>query len=137
MSNLISYKTFLLIGVGGAIGASMRYSLNLLVPFTNLPYATIIVNILGCFILAFSINNGQLKARVPEPFLLALNTGILGSFTTFSTFSIESIQLLTVNLGTGFIYIILNLFGGLAACLCGYLLAKQVDKAKNSDGGYA
>ena len=137
MSNLISYKTFILIGIGGAIGASMRYSLTLLVPFTHLPYATIIANIIGCFILAFSINSGQFKAKVPKHLLLALNTGILGSFTTFSTFSAESVQLLAVNFVNGFIYLTLNLFGGLAACLSGYLLAKQIDKVKNGDGGYA
>src|SRR5699024_12007511 len=56
--------------------------------------ATFTVNMMGCFLLSFLLNNKQFKTKVNPKIFLGLSTGLIGSFTTFSTFSIETIELL-------------------------------------------
>lgn len=87
----------ILIGVGGSIGATLRYAVSLLF-FTNetiaFPFATLIVNLVGCFLLGLVSSGLELKLTADSNYLSALKTGLIGSFTTFSTFSVEAIQLL-------------------------------------------
>lgn len=86
-----------LIGIGGAIGAVLRYSISLLL-ITNetaaFPFATVAVNLAGCFLLGLLSSGFEQKITANPNYLSALKTGLIGSFTTFSTFSVEVIQLL-------------------------------------------
>jgi fluoride exporter len=87
----MSVFTFLLVGIGGFFGAIARYSASRY--FTEnhsfrLPAATLFVNILGSFLLGLLMGKGT-----GEMWSLLLGTGFLGSFTTFSTFKLEGIQL--------------------------------------------
>ena len=87
----------LLIAIGGAIGSVGRYALStLLLRLTTpvFPYGTFIVNIIGCAL--FGLIAGVAQHRVPlsadlRAFLLV---GLLGGFTTFSTFAFDSVSLL-------------------------------------------
>ncbi|MGI6069802.1 MAG: fluoride efflux transporter CrcB [Blautia sp.] len=86
----------LFVGIGGFLGASFRYLLGLLpVPKTDFPYITFGINILGAFaigiISALAAKYGLNDSRL----ILLLKTGVCGGFTTFSTFSLESSQLLS------------------------------------------
>lgn len=87
---------YIWIGLGGFLGATSRYSFYLLekriVP--GFPMATLIVNLLGCFIAG--IIWGLIERRsITDPGLkLFLMVGFLGSFTTFSTFTLETLNLL-------------------------------------------
>lgn len=87
----------ILIGIGGAIGAALRYSVSLLL-LTNetaaFPLATVAVNLAGCFLLGMLSSGLELKLTANPDYLSAFKTGLIGSFTTFSTFSVEVIQLL-------------------------------------------
>ena len=87
----------ILIGIGGAIGAALRYSVSLLL-LTNetaaFPFATVAVNLAGCFLLGMLSSGLELKLTANPEYLTAFKTGLIGSFTTFSTFSVEVIQLL-------------------------------------------
>ena len=88
----------LIIGSGGFLGALARYGLSGLVhrqvPFTTFPYGTLAVNLLGC--LAIGVITGLVESRQlfgPEFRRFAL-IGILGAFTTFSTFGYETFAML-------------------------------------------
>lgn len=88
----LTYST--IIGAGGFLGALARYGLTLLVqrqvPLSTFPFGTLAVNLLGCF--AIGIFAGLIEARQlfgPEFRMFAL-IGVLGGFTTFSTFGYET-----------------------------------------------
>ena len=83
---------FLIVFLGGGIGAAMRHGVNLLAArFTDggFPYGTLIINILGSLVMGLIAEYFALKAGLPQRARLFLTTGILGGFTTFSAFSLE------------------------------------------------
>lgn len=88
----------LLVGAGGFVGAALRFGVSggvqRLAGFSSFPYGTLAVNVLGC--LAIGLLSGLAESRqvlTPEARLLIL-IGLLGSFTTFSTFGYETLTLL-------------------------------------------
>ncbi|MEH8019366.1 fluoride efflux transporter CrcB [Rheinheimera muenzenbergensis] len=89
--------TYLAIALGGAIGACLRYACNemaLNVLGKSFPFGTLLVNILGSFILGLLyalISNGVLA---PTPWRTLVAIGLIGAFTTFSTFSLDTVLLL-------------------------------------------
>ncbi|WP_214701047.1 MULTISPECIES: fluoride efflux transporter CrcB [unclassified Exiguobacterium] len=87
---------YIYVGLAGAVGALARYGLGLLVdsfetsPF---PVATLFINLIGSFLLGW-LTHQFLQAGKPSPQIVTIvGTGMIGSFTTFSTFSVETIQL--------------------------------------------
>ena len=108
-------SNFLLVAIGGSIGASSRYAFYLIAKnffsLNNLFINTLIINVIGSFLIGyfiFLIENKSFSQDLIKYFLII---GILGSFTTFSAFSLESIELL-VNKKylIAFFYIFLSLF---------------------------
>ena len=98
----------LLVALGGAIGAITRYLItsfsdNLL--YYQLPLGTLIVNILGCFAAGCVV--GYFGTKVTDLHLFFI-VGFLGSFTTMSAFSLQTMELYQSNNVLGFIYIILT-----------------------------
>lgn len=91
----MSKSVYLYIALGGAVGATSRYCLSLWIANKIpgvFPLGTLIVNLLGCFLLGVLYALGD---RTISPQLrLFLTTGFLGAFTTFSTFSVETLDLL-------------------------------------------
>jgi CrcB protein len=85
-------KEFVAVAVGGAVGAVSRYSVYLLAAHyigRHFPYATLIVNILGSLIMGMFIEMMALVWNVGMEVRLFVVVGILGAFTTFSTFSLD------------------------------------------------
>lgn len=84
---------YIFLGVFGSIGATLRYIVSILIPTRDtFPFSTLTVNLLGCFFLGL-LSSG-LESKLNPKYLPALKTGLIGSFTTFSTFSVEVVQLL-------------------------------------------
>jgi CrcB protein len=111
-------KNFFLVGLGGAAGSMLRFLFSIWFKNNNFPLATFIVNILGCFV----IRNPSFESN----WKLFLATGICGGFTTFSAFSMESLQLLQqqkIGLFVG--YILASICLGLLATWLGYSLLKS------------
>lgn len=85
------------VGLGGCIGSILRYLVNIgiarLLPQMVFPWATFIVNMLGCFLIGFLAGYGA-NRQLLAPAKLFMITGILGGFTTFSAFGLESFLLL-------------------------------------------
>lgn len=89
-------KYIILVGVGGFAGSVGRYLLGQLVQgnlLTSFPFGTMTVNILGCFIIGI-IYALSTRGAIPAEYRVLLATGFCGGFTTFSSFSYESMTLL-------------------------------------------
>ncbi|WP_297635284.1 fluoride efflux transporter CrcB [uncultured Clostridium sp.] len=118
----------LLVGAGGFIGAALRYiiSLNATKAFgTHFPYGTLIANILGAIIIGFVMKLSLDSAMVSPNMRLFLTTGMMGGLTTFSTFSYETIGLLSSGeLGVGVVNIGLNLGLSLIGVVVGMTIAR-------------
>lgn len=87
--------TYVLVGIGGMFGALCRHLM--IVVFaarsTSFPFATLMVNLLGCFLMGMISEIFALKVNLPAEVKLLLTTGFLGAFTTFSTFSLDIVSL--------------------------------------------
>jgi len=105
-----------LVGLGGAIGSVARWGVSEAMPAgeaTEVPWATIAVNLFGAFALG-AMMAGSLQTET----LLFFGTGLLGGFTTMSTFGVETVRLLESDSPTAAsIYISFNLLAPLAAWL--------------------
>ena len=90
-----SIVNLLWVGLGGAVGSAGRYAVALFVQRTSgslFPWGTMTVNVLGCLIIGFLSVRFEAVMIAPR-YRLALLVGALGGFTTFSTFSLETMQL--------------------------------------------
>lgn len=120
-------RQILLVGLGGGVGAICRYVLSLLPVNEKFPYSTLLVNLAGAVLIGFLAGcAGRIPRLAPELRLL-LQTGFCGGFTTFSTFSLETISLLQAGrylAGGG--YAALSLAGCLAGVLLGQALARLI-----------
>ncbi len=87
---------YLLVGTGGFLGANARYLLSLWAshrwPHT-FPIGTMLINVTGSFVLAFFVAYGLRRLGLPDPYRLLFAVGFLGSYTTFSTFTQETLDL--------------------------------------------
>jgi CrcB protein len=85
----------LYVGLGGFLGAVFRFMLsNLLQGSAKFPLGTLGVNVLGSFVLSFISYSSDHSSAIPETSRLFLAVGLLGAFTTMSTFSLETFRLL-------------------------------------------
>lgn len=91
-------KALMLVGVGGGLGAIARYALGGLVLHLSLqqrfPWSTFAVNVLGCFVAGLLAGLVERQHVLGPETRLFLFTGLLGGFTTFSAFGLETVQLL-------------------------------------------
>jgi len=114
----------LIIGFGGASGAIARYLINEIltkhIP-SSFPIGIFLVNIIGCFLVGYFINNWIMIKDYNYYFFII---GFLGSFTTMSAFSYQSIELFNVNPLTGSSYIILTIIFCIIATYIGLTFSR-------------
>ena len=116
--------TTLLVAVGGLVGVMGRYGLTrLTIHHETLLWTTVSINVAGSFML------GQLTATswFSRDLREGLGVGLLGGFTTFSTFSVQAV--LDVDAGEpgrAAAYVFLSVAGGIAAAAAGYLLGRRI-----------
>lgn len=117
----------LVIGVGGALGSAARYGVAQLVPHRagQLPWATVSVNVLGCLLIGMLmvfVMDVWPPQRYVRPFL---GVGVLGGFTTFSTYTVDTWQLAKAGVPwNAVLYLIGSLGVGLVAVWVGLVLAR-------------
>lgn len=109
-----------LVGVGGGLGALLRYGIDLWVPGWP-PLGTLAANVLGAFVLGVVLYEAHLAARLSAETRLLVGTGFCGSLTTYSTFAAETASA-TPTRAAG--YVAATYVLGFAAILAGRLVAR-------------
>jgi CrcB protein len=91
----VSPLELLLVAVGGGVGAALRFVLDGVVKarVTVFPLGTLVINVSGSFVLGLLTGLGE-AGVIPLPGVAILGTGMMGGYTTFSTASVETVQLL-------------------------------------------
>lgn len=111
--------TVIWVGLGGMVGALLRYGIGLGVRALHggaFPAATLLVNVLGCLAIGWALGSGGGEPRVGEGLRAFAVVGLLGAFTTFSTFGVETVHLLqSGRIGAALASVGLNLGLGLLA----------------------
>ncbi|WP_025038945.1 CrcB family protein [Geobacillus sp. FW23] len=111
----------------GMIGALVRYVVGLVVPAAwlgGVPLGTLLVNWTGSFLLSWLTVVFTRRPSWPPWLKTAATTGFIGSYTTFSTLSVECVEWMEQGrFGMAAVYIAASLFGGLAAAWAGYVAA--------------
>lgn len=117
-------RALIVFGCGGA-GCVARYLVALAVGRRAFPYATLIVNLVGSFLIAFILELALARKDLPANLQLALTTGFMGGFTTYSSFNFETTKLLLEgDAWRGLANIGLTLFGAIGAGLLGMTAAR-------------
>lgn len=115
----------LFVGAGGAAGAALRYLISLLPYKGTFPVLTLITNFLGAAAIGYIAGTAARKGMSEEA-LLFLKTGLCGGFTTFSTFSLESYDLIqTGRHAAAVVYMVLSVVLCLAGVALGMLAARR------------
>ena len=89
-------KIILAVGIGSCLGGILRYFLSQIIQskfLSTFPFGTLSVNIIGCFLIGLAFGFSE-RSYFPVEWRLFLVTGLLGGFTTFSSFSNETIALI-------------------------------------------
>lgn len=118
----------LMVGIGGFFGSILRYLISL-IPLGDqgtFPYKTLITNVIGAFLIGLVVALSLKNANFNERYVLLLKTGFCGGFTTFSTFSQESVSLIQNGKG---LLAILYIVASVLLCILAIYLAQFMVKA--------
>ncbi|WP_211660784.1 fluoride efflux transporter CrcB [Modestobacter muralis] len=121
--------------LGGALGSLARWGLGLALPHDPgaWPTATLVVNLTGCLLLgllAFALFTRHPRSPWLRPFL---GTGVLGGWTTFSTFAVDAVQLADAGRGAAAAgYVLASVAGGVLAAAAGVRLGRAVPAAREA-----
>ncbi len=122
------WKNLLLVAAGGSLGAVSRYLGHKFISSQyggHFPLGTFLINIIGCFLIGLlyglSVKNAQLSGEMK----LLLMTGFCGGFTTFSSFTVEGMNLLQQDRFLVFLlYFTASVISGLTVTYIGYLITR-------------
>lgn len=123
-------EKFVIAGAGGFLGSALRYWISTLIyrhTGQGFPFGTLFVNVAGCFLIGLLMTVFEQRFIVTPNFRIFLTIGILGGFTTFSTFSFETLALLqegSYYAGIGNIFV--SVIGCLAATWLGSVVGKLI-----------
>ncbi|UFJ42257.1 fluoride efflux transporter CrcB [Brevibacillus humidisoli] len=117
----------LAVAVGGAIGSVLRYLIGLWANQPGWPLGTWLANLIGSFLIGLVYVWGKEKGWLSPELYLLLATGVMGGFTTFSTFSLETVSYFLQGMPwRAGLYILTSVGSGLLAVSCGWWLGRQL-----------
>jgi CrcB protein len=125
---LENMQNYVLVFLGGGLGAASRYWLSGWVPGkveSDLPVGTLVVNILGCFLIGLLMSAFEERFLTQPSIRVFLTIGILGGFTTFSTFSFETVALMRDG---EILYATLNILVSIVTCVGGTALGMFIGR---------
>ena len=119
-----------LIAIGGALGALCRYWLGTAIHTawpTKIPYGTLLINVLGSLVLGILFVLVSERQILPAPWRPLVMVGFLGAFTTFSTFSVEIVNLMDNGHQLhAAIYLLLSIVLGVGCAALGIWMARHI-----------
>jgi CrcB protein len=121
------WSTLAAISAGGAIGALGRYGLSVLWPSPSqaLPWTTVVVNVSGCLLIGVLMSVIAAKS-LPHWVRPLLGVGVLGGYTTFSTYTVDIVRLFAIGrAGVAVAYLLVTVAGSLAAVVVGAALMRR------------
>ena len=120
---------YLLVFVGGGLGASLRHTVNISCARcigTSFPYGTFIINITGSIMMGLIAGYLAFKGEASQPWRLFLMTGILGGYTTFSAFSLDTALLYERGeIGLALFYVLGSVVISIAGLFAGLALVRH------------
>jgi CrcB protein len=122
-------KELLWVGAGSCLGGMARYGVSLLLRSASggFPWGTFVVNVAGCLLIGLLWGWSSRQGSMPASVNLFLSVGLCGGFTTFSTFSKESLSFLqSSQLSSFLLYVLLSLLLGIAAVALGWRIGHSV-----------
>jgi CrcB protein len=121
---------YLLVFVGGGLGASLRHAVNMLCARcigTGFPYGTFIINITGSTVMGLIAGYLAFKGEASQHWRLFLMTGVLGGYTTFSAFSLDAVLLYERGeIGLALFYVIGSVVYSIAGLFAGLALMRHL-----------
>ena len=118
---------FIIVVLGGAVGAMLRYAISLIPVKTEFPVLTFLTNIIGAVLIGFIVGMVSVRQETSQHLILFLKVGVCGGFTTFSTFSLEAFHLLEQNkIGMGMVYAVLSIVCCVVGVYVGQNIAQKV-----------
>jgi CrcB protein len=127
MRGPILYVTLLLIAIGGAVGSTLRYlmsSLVLRLSGSMFPVGTFTVNVLGCIVFGIIVGAADERVAVAPGLRAFLLVGMLGGFTTFSSYAYESFALMRdAQFAAAAVNLVGQVLAGLVGLWIGYVAA--------------
>lgn len=121
-------KSIVLVFIGGGLGSIVRYLLNKWVSSMhqiNFPFGTLVVNIVACFVLGLIVGLADHKQLMSPDARIFWAVGVCGGFSTFSTFTLESLTLFQMSANvSAVIYILVSVVICLCATVVGIALGK-------------
>ncbi|MFH1345109.1 MAG: fluoride efflux transporter CrcB [Pseudomonadota bacterium] len=123
-------KSYLLVFVGGGIGASLRHTVNMISARglgTAFPWGTFIINISGSLVMGLVAGYLAFKGGASQPWRLFLMTGILGGYTTFSAFSLDAALLYERGeIAAALLYVLGSVLLSIAGLFAGLALVRHL-----------
>lgn len=118
----------------GFIGATLRYMLEFAIPTEGgFPYATLAINLFGCFVLELVNQYVGRRMHLPKPLVKSVGVGLIGAFTTLSAFSIECLSLLQMEqYGLAALYITVTIAMTFLASLAGHGACRMLEAQRFS-----
>ena len=121
-------RSILLVGLGGAAGSMLRYSISMLsgkLFQASFPIATLTVNLVGCLAIGLLAGTASRNEWFAGQGWLLLATGLCGGFTTFSAFALDNLKLLQQGANaSAIIYMAVSIAGGILFTVAGYYLSR-------------
>ena len=118
---------FIFVALGGAVGAMLRYAISLIPVKSDFPILTLVTNIIGAVMIGFIVGMASIRQESSQHLILFLKVGICGGFTTFSTFSLEVVNLFEQNkIGMEIVYVVASVVCSIAGVLVGQGIAQKV-----------
>ena len=117
----------LAVGAGGFAGAVLRYLISLIPLKTEFPLKTLVINLIGCFAIGIIAGLAQNRFADNARLVLFLKVGICGGFTTFSSFALETDELLhSGRYAAAGLYAAASVFFGIAAAFLGQMAVRSI-----------
>jgi CrcB protein len=130
------YKKGIAVGLGGFAGALLRYGISEWIPAVNgFPWGILMINWTGCLFLGWFLTAAGRQFQIPPHVTLAIGTGFVGAYTTFSTFAVDTVHLIQDgHMGKALLYILSSVIVGLLLAFAGVRLGYLGAAKSKSEG---